>query len=354
MDRAYKATINFDTLQCYNVDAMTDGKIKRGWLSTDIMQLVNYYSYSILHVVAGEASKDAKLVNMTTGLTVTTFEGEKEHLGVETIFSKCEKKRFISSKWGRQYDNGMQSHNIDTGMIEHCYGQFSNHVFDMTISNHGLIVTSHLYNCIRLWKVDNPAFVETIEIKSDAVLAVAISGDERFIMTGSKDNTVCLINMKTRNMTYLKGHQHCVHNVAISKGSTLGASADKDIILWNLVTKSCCKILKGHSDYVTDLIISDDAKTLYSSGKNGVRVWNTHSGECIHELHNDRAYGLSPLSIMISPSNRRLVGMYTDGFVRIWNIKTGLCEEVIRVNPESTVIVPHRAYHVHVMGMTFL
>jgi WD40 repeat protein len=59
-------------------------------------------------------------------------------------------------------------------------------------------------------------------------------------------------------------------------------SVDKTVRIWDTSSGECVHELKGHSDWVQSVCYSPDGKTLASGSRdNTVRIWDTSSGECI-------------------------------------------------------------------------
>lgn len=73
-----------------------------------------------------------------------------------------------------------------------------------------------------------------------------------------------------------KGHSSVVNFVAISSDEkfVVSGSADQTVRIWETETGKCLKILEGHTDFVWGVAISANGKFVVSSSNDGtVRLW---------------------------------------------------------------------------------
>ncbi|MFM6437739.1 MAG: WD40 repeat domain-containing protein, partial [Microcystis panniformis] len=115
-----------------------------------------------------------------------------------------------------------------------------------------------------------------LEGHDDFVQSVNFSPDGKTLVSGSRDNTIKLWNVKTgQEIRTLKGHDDFVQSVNFSPdGKTLvSGSWDKTIKLWDVETGKLwngstgqeIRTLKGHDSFVYSVNFSPDGKT--------VRLW---------------------------------------------------------------------------------
>ena len=79
----------------------------------------------------------------------------------------------------------------------------------------------------------------------------------------------------------LIGHKSCVNSVAISSDNKyiVSGSHDKTIKIWSLKTGLLINTLAGHSSSVNSVVISSDNKLLVSgSSDKTIKIWNVESG----------------------------------------------------------------------------
>src|SRR6476661_8160765 len=127
----------------------------------------------------------------------------------------------------------------------------------------------------------------------------------------------------------LHGHSSSVTSVVITPdGQTLASgSKDKTIKLWNLSTKEEIYTITGHSDIITSVVISPDGKTLASASEDTtIKLWNLRNGEEIRTLKWPVEVFYS-LDILFSPDGKILLSSSADDYVSLsavaFNLTTG-------------------------------
>lgn len=113
-----------------------------------------------------------------------------------------------------------------------------------------------------------------------SVLAVRFRS-EGLETTGSWDHAVRLWNSRTRRLlATLRGHEGDIHDIAVSRGGRLLASASYDgtVRVWNARTGTGRVILR-QTGPVMSVALSPDGKWLAAGDEEGmVRVWSLDSG----------------------------------------------------------------------------
>ena len=96
------------------------------------------------------------------------------------------------------------------------------------------------------------------------VLAVAVSSDGKFALTGSTDQTALLWDLETgKQLRRFVGHEDAVSAVQFSKDGqfVLTASHDKTARLWQTATGKQFQIYTGHKDKILSAAISVGRQT---------------------------------------------------------------------------------------------
>ena len=179
---------------------------------------------------------------------------------------------------------------------------------------------------IRIWDTESGRCLKVLRGHFDYVWRITISPDGKFIVSGSYDETVKVWDMTTGNcLKTLQGHSNHVLGVAISLDGEfiVSGSVDKTVRVWNTTTGNCLKILKGHGDSVFGVAISPNGRFIISGSKDTtIRIWDTESGECLKVLRG-HFEGLS--TINISPDGKFIVSGSADRTIKIWDMATGKC-----------------------------
>ena len=146
---------------------------------------------------------------------------------------------------------------------------------------------------IKVWDWELGELERTLKGHTKAVLDVDYGGPRggTLLSSCSSDLTIKLWDPSDeyKNIRTLPGHDHSVSAVrfvpsgaagAPSSGNLLvSASRDKSLRIWDVTTGYCVKTLKGHSDWVRDVVPSFDGRFLLSAGSDQTaRLWDAASG----------------------------------------------------------------------------
>jgi guanine nucleotide-binding protein subunit beta-2-like 1 protein len=124
----------------------------------------------------------------------------------------------------------------------------------------------------------------------------------------------------------LVGHSNWVTQIATTPevpDMILSSSRDKTVIVWSLVRSENQygfprRALKGHSHFVSDVVISSDGQfALSGSWDNTLRLWDLSTGLAVREPF----YGHDGdvLSVAFSADNRQIVSGSRDKTIKLWN-----------------------------------
>ena len=121
---------------------------------------------------------------------------------------------------------------------------------------------------------------------TDCVNSVTVSNDDRWIVSGSDDNSVHVWDASTGvELMELKGHTNYVFSVAVSSDSKwiVSGSLDNSVRVWDVSTGLELEKLKGHTGYVISVAFSNDGRQIVSGSSDGsVRVWDVSMIGCEH------------------------------------------------------------------------
>jgi WD40 repeat protein len=112
--------------------------------------------------------------------------------------------------------------------------------------------------------------------------SVSLSGDGRFLATGSRDNTAILWDTATgQKLRTFTGHSHDVTSVSLSSdGRRLATgSSDGTAIVWDAATGQKLRTFTGHSSSVESVSLSSDGRRLVTGSSDGTtRLWDADTG----------------------------------------------------------------------------
>uniref|UniRef100_A0A3Q1J695 Small ribosomal subunit protein RACK1 n=1 Tax=Anabas testudineus TaxID=64144 RepID=A0A3Q1J695_ANATE len=135
----------------------------------------------------------------------------------------------------------------------------------------------------------------------------------------------------------LKGHSGWVTQIATTPqypDMILSASRDKSIIMWKLTRDETNygipqRSLKGHSHFVSDVVISSDGQFALSGAWDGtLRLWDLTTGLTTRQFVG---HTKDVLSVAFSADNRQIVSGSRDKTIKLWNT-LGVCKYTIQVS----------------------
>jgi len=158
------------------------------------------------------------------------------------------------------------------------------------------------------------------------ILAAQLSGDGRFALSTSADNTLKLWELSSgRCLRVFRGHKHQVHSVHISGDGrfALSGSLDGTLKLWNLSTGWCVRTFEGHKSGVESVCLSGDSRfALSGSGDKTLKLWELSTGRCLHTFEGHTG----PVkSVCFGSDSRFVLSGSEDKTLKLWELSTGRC-----------------------------
>jgi WD40 repeat protein/DNA-directed RNA polymerase subunit RPC12/RpoP len=156
------------------------------------------------------------------------------------------------------------------------------------------------------------------------VNAIALTPDGKTVVSASADNNLIIWDLASgRPLHYLQGHSGQVYGVAVTPDgrSIISGSLDHTLRIWDLETGQEVRTLEGHSDTVNAVVVAPDGKTALSAGKDTtVRLWDLASGQCLRTLEGHRR-GVK--AVAVAPDGRTAVSAGADRTLIVWDLESG-------------------------------
>ncbi len=197
-----------------------------------------------------------------------------------------------------------------------------NRVTSITGDDRFILSGSH-DKTIALWDMEKGCVIKTLEGHTRSVTSICISSDGVFAMSGSEDNTLRMWLIESGAcINVFEGHKSGVTSVCMSPAwdYAISGSWDKTIRLWDTGGK-CLKTFTGHTESVTSLCMASDGEFFLSASMDKtIRMWDIRKGTTtkILEGHSD-----SITSISISMDDKWLISGSRDGTMYLWDLEKG-------------------------------
>jgi WD40 repeat protein len=168
-----------------------------------------------------------------------------------------------------------------------------------------------------------------VEWHRKPVNTIAISADDRYLVSGDEGGTVAIWNLTMPQQpiaTYC--NNHAIFAVALSPDGSQIASGDKNrrvqLRRTASVTNSLQELradfssLDAHHGFVYSVRFSPDGKILASGGADRrIRLWNTQTGKIIYTLDGHQE---SVMAVQFMPNGKILVSAGADRTIRFWDL----------------------------------
>jgi WD40 repeat protein/serine/threonine protein kinase len=193
-------------------------------------------------------------------------------------------------------------------------------------------------NGIQVYNAMTGAREMTLTGHTGRVWSVAFRPDGRYIISGSRDETIMVWNAATGALEMtLTGHKDPVRSVTFSPDGRRIVSGGDDgtVRIWDALSGTELLTLRGHEWSVDDVSVSPDGERIASCGiDRTIRIWDAATGE---ELMALRGHESPVNTVTFSPDGRRIVSGADRGEIKIWDAGTGL--ELVDLYEDPTHII---------------
>lgn len=185
------------------------------------------------------------------------------------------------------------------------------------------------------------------------ISSIAISSDEKFILSGSMDYKMKLWDAASGKEIRDFGVIGWITVVALSpdgryalSGSTSGNPAES-LKLWDVVSGEEIRTFSGNTEYINDAVFSPDSQYVLSADNSKtIKLFNVSTGLPVKSF---RGHSESIKSMAFSPDGKYIISGSDDKTVRLWDVSTGNeiksftghtgCVESVSFSPDGRYIL---------------
>ncbi|KAF9485945.1 hypothetical protein BDN70DRAFT_870420 [Pholiota conissans] len=287
------------------------------------------------YLVSGLEDQTMRVWDASTGEELKVLEG---HGNYSVAFSS-------DNKWivSGSDDRTVRVWDASTGEELKVLEGHGDYVWSVAFSSDNTqIVSGSDDKTVRVWDALMGEELKVLEGHCDYVRSVAFSSDNTQIVSGSDDKTVRVWDASTgEELKVLEGHGNCVWSIAISSDNMqighcnyvrsvafssdnkwiVSGSDDQTVRVWDASTGEELKVLEGHGDYVRSVGFSSDNMQIVSgSDDKTVRVWDALTGEELKVLEGHHG---SVQSVAFSSDNKWIVSGSDDRTAQVWDASMG-------------------------------
>jgi WD40 repeat protein len=167
------------------------------------------------------------------------------------------------------------------------------------------------------------------------VLAVLVWWERGLVFSGLRSNTIRKWSLETgESLGVFTGHTSSVACLAgdSQTGTLVSGSYDKTVRVWSAASGECLHVLRGLASWVLCVALLPGS-IIVSGGRNGeIKVWDGGEGKLLRSI----TAGTSDVYAVVSDGKRIVSGNGRgNGDIRIFDMKSGACTEVLFHAPKS-------------------
>jgi WD40 repeat protein len=183
------------------------------------------------------------------------------------------------------------------------------------------LVTASADETVRLWDAASGQELHSLRGHAGPVRGVALDPSGRYLVSGGADGMVKVWDVAAgiERLT-LRGHRRGVRGVAFHPSGRYLASAggmDNAVKVWDTGRAQEARVLRVSGEVATGVVFGSDGRLAACSRDGFVRVWDSRTGADIRTLRGSPGFGLT--GVAYRPDGRHLAAGSLDGTVLVWD-----------------------------------
>ncbi|MEO0841030.1 MAG: NB-ARC domain-containing protein [Cyanobacteria bacterium J06643_5] len=286
------------------------------------------------YIATGSGEKIIKIWDINTDLYLQSLSGHVSEINAIT-FSTTNKVLATAS-----VDRTVKIWDITTGKCLKTLQGRADFIHSVIFSSDNQTIISGSQHSINFWDIDSGQcisnFLETkdwlssliFNLERKIIACANIGNEDNFIRTWQIDNLNNSFNQSNQIPNkILKGHDDNIWSIDFNHDGTkiVSGSSDRTVKIWNSHTGQCLKTLSGHSRPVLSVGFSHDGNTVASCGGHSIiKLWNVETGDCFQTIQEKASY-----IIKFNSTGLILASGHTSGMIKLWNINNGECIQTL-------------------------
>ena len=263
-------------------------------------------------LLSGSKDLSVKVTNLITGQEL--FSHTSHQRWIFSVFFSIDGTKILSGSG----DGVLKVFSISPRLEE----LFSSAIHKGTLScistTDRYIVTGSFDNTIKILNNETYEIVNSFEAHKEPIYCLVTNQSGNLIYSGSRDKTIKIWNSyDIENVGTLQGHGHWIYTICLTPNEEflVSGSEDRTVRIWNLALLNEYACLSGYSYTVTTVLVTPDSKYIVSGSDSIMKVWDfenkieTFTLEC----HKDYIRGLT-----CTEDGKFVITGGDDGLAKLW------------------------------------
>jgi len=273
----------------------------------------------------------AKIWDIETGRLLANLRGHTDTL-YSSNYSPDGKKIVTTSEDGTAKIWDANTALLLTNLIGH-----TGKVYQVEFSPDGKKILTNSDNAkAKIWDAASGKLLSDLDGHTLPINSLCFSSDGKKIITASDDYTAKIWDAESGKLLIdLKGHSLELWSSAFSPDGKkiITGSADSTARIWDGGSGVLLAILKGHTNAIKFVDFSADGKRVLTGSDDGTaKIWNAENGNLLFDLLGKKMEAVNKTqsyypdivsAAQFSPDGKKVLTVYLDSSVKIWDAVTG-------------------------------